>query len=415
VLKSIGQPELEELGRDDAFCAAVRSLIDDRSRRNSDPFWFPQSPAAKTLHLTVYFSMEFGLSEALPIYAGELGVLAGDHMKSSTDLGAPVVGVGLLYQQGYFRQTLDSQGNQRELYPFSDPREIPVQRMRGKDGAWIRIPLYFPGRTVYLRAWRSIAHLPAMQRLGWRSFGIASRIASSWPRSAAMTVLMTGFPGFLASSLLPRILRRTDSAAMCLVQPKFAVLAERHVAELSAVDPSLRGRIRLVQGDITQPGLGLSTDALNGVTEAWHLAAAYDLTVAREVGVRVNVDGTRNVLDALERCPTLTRLHYFSTCYVPADANSSRSSRLLRPAHSLLDRPLPCRPRRQRDRAASIPPLCRPARGLYAQPSRSRLGGDVLKVSPAHPMAGDLRRAAEDRGLVEKARRLTHRRADAAG
>ena len=95
-----------------------------------------------------------------------------------------------------------------------------------------------------------------------------------------MTVLMTGFPGFFGSSLLPGILRRIDSAAMCPVQPKFAVLAERHVAELSAVDPSLQGRIRLVQGDITQPGLGLGADALDGVTEAWHLAAAYDLTVA---------------------------------------------------------------------------------------------------------------------------------------
>ncbi|HTX96719.1 MAG TPA: alpha-glucan family phosphorylase [Mycobacterium sp.] len=153
VLKSIGQVELEELSRDDAFCAAVRALLDDRNRRNSDPFWFPQSPAAKSLNLAAYFSMEFGLSEALPIYAGGLGVLAGDHMKSATDLGAPVVGVGLLYQQGYFRQALDSQGNQRELYPFSDPSEIPLQRLRGKNGAWIRIPLYFPGRTVYLRAW----------------------------------------------------------------------------------------------------------------------------------------------------------------------------------------------------------------------------------------------------------------------
>ncbi|MGO9383481.1 MAG: alpha-glucan family phosphorylase [Mycobacterium sp.] len=153
VLKSIGQPELDELGNDEAFSAQVHTLIEDRHKRNSEPFWFPQSEAAKTLSLTAYFSMEFGLSEALPIYAGGLGVLAGDHMKSSTDLGAPVVGVGLLYQQGYFRQTLDSQGNQRELYPFSDPSEIPVQRLRGNDGAWIRIPLDFPGRTVFLRAW----------------------------------------------------------------------------------------------------------------------------------------------------------------------------------------------------------------------------------------------------------------------
>lgn len=153
VLKSIGAAELAELGSDEAFSAQVRALIADRQERNSSPFWFPQSEAASPLSQVAYFSMEFGLSEALPIYAGGLGVLAGDHMKAATDLGAPVVGVGLLYQQGYFRQALDAQGAQHELYPFSDPSEIPVQRLRGPDGAWIRIPLDFPGRTVYLRAW----------------------------------------------------------------------------------------------------------------------------------------------------------------------------------------------------------------------------------------------------------------------
>ncbi len=131
-----------------------------------------------------------------------------------------------------------------------------------------------------------------------------------------MTVLMTGFPGFLGSALLPGILKRTDSSAICLVQSKFATWAERREAELSSADASLQGRIQVVEGDITQPGLGLAADALTDVTEAWHLAAAYDLAVPRDVAVRVNVDGTRNVLDAVERCPTLTRLHYFSTCYV---------------------------------------------------------------------------------------------------
>jgi len=131
-----------------------------------------------------------------------------------------------------------------------------------------------------------------------------------------MTVLMTGFPGFLGGALLPGILRRTDGAAICLVQSKFVAVAKQRVAELSSAEPSLQGRIQLVEGDITQPGLGLGADALKEVTEAWHLAAVNDLAVACEVAVRFNVDGTRNVLDALERCPGLTRLHYFSTCYV---------------------------------------------------------------------------------------------------
>ncbi|OBG40350.1 SDR family oxidoreductase [Mycobacterium sp. E3198] len=131
-----------------------------------------------------------------------------------------------------------------------------------------------------------------------------------------MTVLMTGFPGFLGSALLPGILKRVDGSAICLVQPKFAAIAELRVAELCAADPFLEGRIEVVEGDITTPGLGLPSDALVGVTEAWHLAAAYDLAVPRDAAVRVNVDGTRNVLEALERCPMLTRLHYFSTCYV---------------------------------------------------------------------------------------------------
>ena len=114
-----------------------------------------------------------------------------------------------------------------------------------------------------------------------------------------MTVLMSGFPGFLGSALLPDILKRTDGSAICLVQPKFANQAQRRVDELSSADPFLQGRIQLVEGDITRRGLGLNPDTLTEVTEAWHLAAAYDLAVPRDVAVRVNVDGTRNVLDAL--------------------------------------------------------------------------------------------------------------------
>lgn len=129
---------------------------------------------------------------------------------------------------------------------------------------------------------------------------------------------MTGFPGFLGAALLPRILARTDGTAVCLVQDRYAGLAQERVARLAETEPSLAGRIRLVPGDITRPGLGADDpDALVAdVTELWHLAAAYDLAVTRAVGMRVNADGTRNVLDVAAGAPRLERFHHFSTCYV---------------------------------------------------------------------------------------------------
>ena len=129
-------------------------------------------------------------------------------------------------------------------------------------------------------------------------------------------VFFTGFPGFIGSRLLPFVLRRDLSVtALCLVQPAHAALAARRVVELVAADPGLTGRVRLQEGDITRPGLGLGGLPAD-VTEAWHLAAVYDLAVPRDVGERVNLGGTRHVLDALDGCPRLSRLQYVSTCYV---------------------------------------------------------------------------------------------------
>ncbi len=135
----------------------------------------------------------------------------------------------------------------------------------------------------------------------------------------ADTIFLTGFPGFLGARLLPRILRRSPGVrAACLVQPKFAALAEERVAALTAAEPALAGRIELVSGDLTAIGLGLDdADRLAArTTEIWHLAAVYDLSVPRAVGMQVNVEGTRNVLRFAEGCTGLRRHHYVSTCYV---------------------------------------------------------------------------------------------------
>ncbi len=133
------------------------------------------------------------------------------------------------------------------------------------------------------------------------------------------TIFFTGFPGFLGVELLPRVLRRSpDASATCLVQPKFAAAALRRAAQIEAAEPALAGRIKLVEGDITTPGLGLDDAAAVAadVTQLWHLAAVYDLSVPRDLGVRINVTGTHHVLDFAEQARTLDRFQYVSTCYV---------------------------------------------------------------------------------------------------
>lgn len=153
---------------------------------------------------------------------------------------------------------------------------------------------------------------------------MATRKARPTP-AASNVVLFTGFPGFLGARLIPRLLElRSDTVFHCLVQEKFLDTARSSVEELAASHPATRGRIELVTGDITAPGLGVGeTEARllhRKLTGCYHLAAVYDLTVARETAMRINVEGTRNVLGFLEECPHLHRFDYVSTAYVSGTA-----------------------------------------------------------------------------------------------
>jgi thioester reductase-like protein len=134
------------------------------------------------------------------------------------------------------------------------------------------------------------------------------------------TVFFTGFPGFLGSELLPRVLKRHPQlSATCLVQSKFQAMAQTRSEELSKAHPEIAGRIQVVEGDITQPDLGLggkAADLKKETVEIFHLAAVYDLAVKRDLAMKVNLEGTRNILDFAKACPDLKRLQYVSTCYV---------------------------------------------------------------------------------------------------
>ncbi|MCG6897907.1 MAG: alpha-glucan family phosphorylase [Thiocapsa sp.] len=155
ILESVSQNRLDELAADPRFLRDLAEQVASRENQLKQQTWFDSLPDAGDLGTVAYFSMEYGLSEALPIYSGGLGVLAGDHLKTASDLGVPLVGVGLLYQQGYFRQTLDAQGEQLELFPYNNPSMLPVLPLRDTAGGWLRIDLELPGRTLRLRGWEA--------------------------------------------------------------------------------------------------------------------------------------------------------------------------------------------------------------------------------------------------------------------
>jgi starch phosphorylase len=154
ILQSLSTPRLEELARDETFVAELRLLLESRAQYLTREAWFSTAHRGAALKPVAYFSMEFGLSEALPIYAGGLGILAGDHLKTASDLGVPLVGVGLLYQQGYFRQAFGSDRNQMEIYPYNNPSMLPITPIRDATGEWVRVAIDLTGRRVYLRGWQ---------------------------------------------------------------------------------------------------------------------------------------------------------------------------------------------------------------------------------------------------------------------
>lgn len=153
MLGEVSQARLYRLSEDGGFLAHLERVLRRFDEYLGKAQWYQSKYGSGPLNTTAYFSAEFGLTESLPIYSGGLGMLAGDHLKSASDLGIPLVAVGLLYQRGYFRQYLNADGWQQESYPINDFIRMPLKPVLARDGSQVKIELDYPGRRVRAQVW----------------------------------------------------------------------------------------------------------------------------------------------------------------------------------------------------------------------------------------------------------------------
>jgi glycogen phosphorylase len=224
VLQTVSRDRIEQLSGDPVFRKRVDDLVETRREAAHAPAWFQQAYPHSPLTCIAYFSMEFMLSEALPIYSGGLGNVAGDQLKAANDLGVPVIGVGLLYSQGYFRQVIDGDGAQQAVYPYNDPGQLPITPLRRPDGEWLRLQLDVPGHPVWLRAWQVRVGRLALYLLDSNDpanfavyRGITSELYGGGPDLRLMQELVLGIGGWQLLSALG-------------IQPEVCHLNEGHAA-----------------------------------------------------------------------------------------------------------------------------------------------------------------------------------------
>ncbi|MDA8387428.1 MAG: alpha-glucan family phosphorylase [Nitrospiraceae bacterium] len=228
VLQAVSRDRLRSQLGDPAFRKKIDACLKTKGEALSEPAWFHRLHPEGPVGSVAYFSMEFMLSEALPIYSGGLGNVAGDQLKAASDLGVPVTGVGLLYQRGYFRQVIDRSGSQQALFPYNEPGGLPIVPLRDRNGEWLRLKIAFPGCLVWLRTWQvqvgriklylldtnDPANYPAHR-------GITSELYPSSPELRLMQEIVLGIGGW---QLLEAVGMRPEVCHLNEGHPAFAIL-----------------------------------------------------------------------------------------------------------------------------------------------------------------------------------------------
>ena len=225
ILQTASRQRLESVLSDPAFRRKIDHRLKARRKAlETGETWFERAHPLSPLTSAAYFSMEFMLSEALPIYSGGLGNVAGDQMKAASDLGVPVVAIGLLYQQGYFRQVIDKSGAQQAFFPYNDPSQLPITPLREPNGEWLRLKIAFPGCLVWLRTWQvqvGRVKLYLMDSNDPANFpphrGITGELYAGGPEQRLMQEMVLGMAGW-------RLLKKLD------IRPEVCHLNEGHAA-----------------------------------------------------------------------------------------------------------------------------------------------------------------------------------------
>lgn len=156
MLGTISQSRLDEAAKDEGFLAHLDRICQRHYEYlKNQGTWYKKQQRQNSKDVIAYFSAEFGITECIPIYSGGLGILAGDHVKAASELGLPLVGIGIAYQQGYFRQYLNAEGWQQERYPINDFYNMPIKLVRNADGSSLIITVDLPGRPVNIQVWKA--------------------------------------------------------------------------------------------------------------------------------------------------------------------------------------------------------------------------------------------------------------------
>ncbi|MEU9446377.1 glycosyltransferase family 1 protein [Streptomyces sp. NPDC048304] len=246
---------LAELAGDRRFLRRLGAVADDLDDYLTGDRWY-QTQAAGMPAAIAYFSPEFGITAALPQYSGGLGILAGDHLKAASDLGVPLIGVGLLYRHGYFRQTLSRDGWQQEHYPVLDPNELPLSRLKEPDGTLAQVSLALPGgKALHARIWLAqVGRVPLLlldsdveeNDLGER--GVTDRLYGGGSEHRLLQEMLLGIGGVRAVRTYCRLTGHPEPEVFHTNEGHAGFLGLERIAELCARGLDFDSALEAVRG-----------------------------------------------------------------------------------------------------------------------------------------------------------------------